>query len=89
VDHDPCSIRCCSRPLAMSWRVEVWVQPTQRLLRAWCSRRCGPWRYYATCWAETWEQIPAQVDAVNSCGLYHRMLLCCEEYEGDEPCDQV
>ena len=75
--------------------MEIWVQPSRSLLDRWCGRRCAPWREYHVVWAQTWAEIPAAVQAVESCGLYHRMLICAEEYEHDReqdawvPADQL
>ena len=78
----------------MVWKAELWVQLTPRWLHRFCGRTCGPWQEYTEIWADRWEDIPALVTEVETGGLYHRLLLCCEEYEEDEdgnlhPVDQV
>ena len=78
----------------MVWKVELWVQPKHWCLPRWLGRKCGPWREYKVIWANLWEEIPDRILELETCGLYHRLLLCCEEYEQDEdgnfdPADRV
>ena len=84
----------CLQSFLMVWKVELRVQVSSRWLPRWLGRTVGPWREFTVTWADRWEDIPDRIGEVETGGLYHRLLLCCEEYEEDEdgnfhPVDQV
>jgi hypothetical protein len=79
----------------VAWRVELWIQPLPRYRDGWPRPHCGPWVLYSVLWTDTWAQIPWAIQAKETGGLYHRLLICAEQYEWDEtgrrwlPLDQV
>ena len=78
----------------MVWTIELWIQPIPRYVARWLGWKCGPWFDFKTIWANRWEDIPGRAREEETGGLYHRLLLCCEEYAQDEdgsfvPVDQV